>query len=159
MHPIKTKIVYCKDADRKLDYPDTRFDFLGYTFMARGSKNKYGKLFTNFLPAVSKDALKAMNTRTRKSNFRNKTELSLNDISRIYNPILRGWYNYYGAYYRSALDPLWRHFNKTLVAWAMRKYKKLKGKKTKTTKFLTEIMERNPKLFVHWEKGIKGSFA
>ncbi len=158
MHPEKTKIAYCKDADRRKDYPITSFDFLGYTFRPRVAKNKYGKLFTSFLPGVSKEALKAMNAETRKRGFRNSTELSLEDISRMYNSVLRGWFNYYGKYYPSALAPLWRHFNRTLVAWAMRKYKKLKGK-SRTIEMFERIVKQNPKLFVHWQKGIKGAFA
>ncbi len=158
MHPDKTKIAYCKDSDRCNDYPVTSFDFLGYTFRPRGAKNKKGKLFTSFLPAVSKEALKAMNAETRKRGFRNSTELTLEDISRMYNSVLRGWFNYYGKYYPSALAPLWRHFNRTLIAWAMRKYKKLKGKSRTIEKF-EKIAKQSPQLFVHWQKGIIGAFA
>jgi RNA-directed DNA polymerase len=158
MHPGKTKIAYCKDSDRTKDYPVTSFDFLGYTFRSRGAKNKHGKLFTSFLPAVSKAALKAMNAETRRRGFRNSTELTLEDISRMYNCVLRGWFNYYGKYYPSALAPLWRHFNRTLVAWAMRKYKKLTGKSRTIEKF-EKIAKQSPKLFVHWQKGIIGAFA
>ena len=32
LHPEKTKIVYCKDANRRGDYPSTHFDFLGFQF-------------------------------------------------------------------------------------------------------------------------------
>ena len=60
LHPEKTKIVYCKDEDRKADYPNISFDFLGYTFRPRGSKNKRGKYFTNFLPGISDKAKKAI---------------------------------------------------------------------------------------------------
>jgi hypothetical protein len=35
LHPEKTKIVYCKDANRRGDFPDIRFDFLGFQFRAR----------------------------------------------------------------------------------------------------------------------------
>ena len=42
LHPTKTRIVYCKDDDRQGTYTETTFDFLGYTFWARRSKNKYG---------------------------------------------------------------------------------------------------------------------
>ncbi|WP_245531934.1 reverse transcriptase domain-containing protein [Desulfobacter postgatei] len=49
LHPEKTKIVYCKDTDRQKDYALTSFDFLGYTFRARKSKNRWGKFFINFL--------------------------------------------------------------------------------------------------------------
>ena len=85
MHPEKTKIAYCKDSNRKQSYPITNFDFLGYTFRSRNSSNKHGNIFTSFLPGVSKKALKGMNAKTRKYNFRNRTELSLDDISRAYN--------------------------------------------------------------------------
>lgn len=158
MHSEKTKIVYCRDSDRQKKYPITSFDFLGFTFRPRGAKNKYGKLFTSFLPAASKKALKAMTAETRRRGFRNSTELELKDISRMYNRVLRGWYNYYGKYYVSALDPLWRHFNRTLVAWALRKFKKLKATK-RAIKLLEKIAHENPRLFVHWEKGIVGAFA
>ena len=33
LHPDKTRIVYCKDADRRGDYEVTSFTFLGYTFV------------------------------------------------------------------------------------------------------------------------------
>ena len=38
LHPEKTKIVYCKDDDRRGTYPDQKFDFLGYTFRPRLSR-------------------------------------------------------------------------------------------------------------------------
>lgn len=158
MHSEKTKIVYCKDADRKKAYPVTEFDFLGHTFRPRGAKNKYGKLFTSFLPGVSKKAIKAMNAETRRKGFRNSTDLELEDISRMYNKVLIGWNNYYGSYYPSAMAPVWRHFNKTLVMWALRKYKKLKGK-MRAAKLIERVAQENPQLFVHWRRGKVGAFA
>jgi hypothetical protein len=77
----------------------------------------------------------------------------------MYNPVLRGWIEYYGRYCPSALYPVLRHFNKTLVAWAMRKFKRLRGHKTRAIAFLERILERQPKLFVHWSKGMVGGFA
>jgi len=159
-HPLKTKIVYCKEGSRKGDYQNTGFDFLGYTFKRRMCKNrKSNSLFLNFIPAVSKAAVKAMRKETRKRNLRNRTDLSLDDIAQWYNPVLQGWLNYYGAYNRSALYPVWRHVNKTLVSWALRKYKKLNGHKTRAAKFMEEIAAREPRLFVHWNTGMLGAFA
>ena len=155
MHPEKTKIVTCSNRQK---YRNKSFDFLGYTFRSRGAKAKKGEVFTTFLPAVSKKALKEMNAKTRKMGFRNKTNLSIEEISKIYNPILRGWYNYYGRYYASALSPLWRHFNRTLIAWMMKKFKKVRSK-TMAGKILMRIAKQQPKLFIHWEKGIIGSFV
>lgn len=160
MHPEKTKIAYCKDSSRRKDYPITEFDFLGYTFRPRRALNRKRKsLFINFTPAVSNNAVKAMRQRTRKLNYRNRTELSLAEISQYYNPVLRGWLTYYGKFSRSAMYPVFRHFNKTLVAWAMRKYKKLKGHKIRAGRFIEQIARREPHLFVHWQNGMIGAFA
>ena len=160
MHPGKTQIVYCKDGSRKGQYPNTKFDFLGYCFRPRVVKNsKRNSLFVSFTPAVSATALKAMRAKTRKLNYRNRTDLSLRDISRLHNPVLRGWIAYYGRFSPSSLYPVYRHFNQTLVAWAMRKYKRLKGHKTRASLFVEQIAERQPYLFVHWQKGTVGGFA
>lgn len=155
LHPEKTRIVYCKDGKRKGKYQETSFDFLGYTFRCRRAKSgKEGRIFPNFTPAVSQASLKAMRQKTRALNWRNRTELSLEEIAKAYNPVLQGWSNYYGAYYRSAIYPVWRHFNKTLVAWAMKKYKWLRGKKTKAGQLIERIARKEPELFVHWRQGV-----
>jgi RNA-directed DNA polymerase len=160
MHPEKTHIVYCKDGIRKGKYPNTKFDFLGYTFRNREVRNRTnGKLFMSFSPAVSAKALKSMREKTRKLNFRNRTELSLQDISRLHNPKLRGWAGYYGKFHPTELTPMFMHFNKTLIAWAMRKYKSLGNSKRKAGCLLKQIAENQPYLFVHWERGIIGAFA
>ena len=160
LHPEKTKIVYCKDGSRKGEYPNTEFDFLGYTFRRRTCRNrKDNSLFLGFNPAVSRKAVKAMREKTRKGNWRNRTDWSLKEIAERLDPILQGWLNYYGRYHRSALCPVWRHVNNTLVGWALRKYRKLKGHKTRAGQLLKEIAKRNPNLFVHWRCGMRGVFA
>lgn len=160
LHPKKTKIVYCKDGKRKEHYPNTGFEFLGYSFRGRLVKmNERNKFFVGFNPAVSQAALKSMRAETRRRGFRNRTDISLNEIAKIYNPVLRGWINYYGRYNRSSLYPMLGHFNKTLVAWAMRKYKKLEGHKTRAAIFVENISKRQPGLFAHWKIGMIGSFA
>jgi RNA-directed DNA polymerase len=160
LHPDKTKIVYCKDVGRKGKYPNTSFDFLGYTFRPRLVKNsKRNSLFVSFTPAVSKTALKSMRATTRKYNWRNRTDLSLNDIAKRYNPVLNGWLYYYGRYQRSALYPVWRHFNKTLASWATRKYKRFRNRKVWASKFIQRISEKEPHLFAHWRAGMQGAFA
>jgi RNA-directed DNA polymerase len=160
LHPDKTKIVYCKDGSRKGKYPTVKFDFLGYTFRPRTVKNsKRNSLFVSFTPAVSSMALTTMRQATRRWNVRNRTDLSLGDISRKYNPILRGWVEYYGKFQPSAMDPVWNHFNKTLVAWAMQKYLRLRGHKTRAGRFVEEIAKRQPRLFIHWQHGKLGVFA
>jgi len=160
VHPDKTQVVYCRDGSRKERRPNTKFDFLGFTFRPRVVKNrKRNSLFVSFCPAVSSKALKSMRENTRRLNFRNRTDLSLRDISRLYNPVLRGWIAYYGSCYPSAMYPVFRHINKTLVAWAMRKYRRLKGHKTRASLFLENVAEKQPHLFVHWQRGTVGAFA
>ncbi|MDA0831621.1 MAG: group II intron reverse transcriptase/maturase [Proteobacteria bacterium] len=160
LHPVKTKIVYCKDGSRKKDSQNTSFDFLGYTFRARSCKNsKRNSMFVSFTPALSKTALKLMRATTKKYNLRNRADLSLEEIARWFNPILQGWINYYGKYTRSALYSMLRHFNLTLVAWAMRKYRRFRHRKTWAAKFMERISEENPRLFAHWRCGMQGSFA
>lgn len=153
MHPDKTRIVYCKDSNRGGKYQNTKFDFLGYTFRPRSAKNLgQDKLFVSFAPAVSSKALTAMRQTTRQWNIRNRADLGLTQIARMFNPVLRGWLNYYGRFHASAMDPVLRHFDLTLIAWAMRKYKKLKGRKTRAAKLLAAVAKRQPHLFVHWKR-------
>jgi group II intron reverse transcriptase/maturase len=57
LHPDKTKIVYCKDSNQRGSHEHTAFTFLGFTFRSRAARAKNGRMFTSFLPAVSKDAL------------------------------------------------------------------------------------------------------
>ena len=160
LHPEKTRIVYCKDGSRKGRYPNRKFDFLGYTFRPRAVKNrKRNSMFVSFSPAVSSTAVTAMRHETRRRNFRNRSDLSLADISRLYNPVLRGWLEYYGRFCPSGMYPVLRHFNNTLVAWARRKYKRLQRHKTRASRFVEGISKRQPRLFVHWERGMIGSFA
>ena len=66
LHPQKTKVVYCKDANRPGEYPERSFDFLGYTFRPRVARNHYGKRFVGFIPAVSKKAGKRMRLSVRR---------------------------------------------------------------------------------------------
>jgi len=155
LHPDKTRIVYCKDANRKGEFPDTELDFLGYTFRPRVVKNsKMNTLFVSFTAAASKKALKAMRQKTRKWNLRNRSDLELEDISRMFNPILRGWIGYYGEYHPSGLISVLKHFNSTLRAWAMQKYKRLNRRKIKATLFVVKTAKERPGLFIHWQKGI-----
>jgi RNA-directed DNA polymerase len=159
-HPAKTKIVYCKDGSRKGRYVNQGFDFLGYSFRPRLVKNfRRGSLFWSFTPAVSQAALTAMRETIRETNLRNRTQITLEDVANEINPVLRGWIEYYGRYCPSALYPMFRHVNRSLVAWAMRKYKRLAGHRTRASLLLETISKENPHLFAHWRKGTVGAFA
>jgi RNA-directed DNA polymerase len=155
LHPEKTKIVYYKDDDRRGSYPNEKFDFLGYTFQARRSKNRWGKYFINFSPAVSKDAATRMRQEMRRWRVQMRSDKSLEDISRMFDPVLRGWITYYSSYYRSALYPVLRHFNRTLVRWATRKYKRFRRHRRRAERWLERIATKEPNLFTHWRMGVK----
>jgi len=155
LHPQKTKIVYCKDDDRRGKYPNEKFDFLGYTFRARRSKNRWGKYFINFSPAVSDEATKAIRRTMRSWGLHLRSDKTVEDLSRMFNPILRGWINYYSHYYKSALYPTLRTLNRILIRWAMRKYKKLKGHRRRATYWLGRLARQQPELFAHWQMGLR----
>jgi len=160
MHPIKTRIVYCRDGKRRGKYPNIKFDFLGYCFRPRlVRRSRDNALFCSFAPAVSPSALKSMRAKIREFDIRNRTELSLVEIAHRINPLLRGWINYYGRYAPSALAPLLRYVNQTLLAWAMRKFNRFKAHKIRASHFLQKLSRQSAGLFVHWRLGMTGVFA
>ena len=160
LHPTKTKIVYCKDGKRRGTYPNVKFDFLGYCFRPRLVRRfRDNTLFCGFNPAVSASALKAMRSAIRDLNFRRQTQLALHDIAQQINPLLRGWLEYYGRYAPSALYPLLRYVNQTLLAWAMRKFKRFKAHKIRASGFLQRLAADRSDLFAHWQLGMVGTFA
>ena len=150
LHPDKTRIVYCKDDDRRGEFQEIKFDFLGYTFRPRRSKNLHGEFFINFTPAVSNKACKAMRQTIRHWYLNLKPDKGLSDIARMFNPVLRGWINYYGRFYKSALYPVLKHMNRALINWARRKYKRLSTHRRRAEYWLGKIAKRDSRLFVHW---------
>jgi RNA-directed DNA polymerase len=151
LHPDKTRIVYCKDGKRRRrDYAETSFTFLGYTFRARKAPNRDGtSMFTGFLPAVSKDALKRMSEEVRSWRIHLRAATELQDLATWINPIVRGWMTYYGRYYRTALDRLLRRINTYLMRWAQQKYRRLRPFR-KARRWWQDLTARQPHLFTHW---------
>src|SRR6266436_1144929 len=155
LHPEKTKIVYCKDDDRRRRYPNEKFDFLGYGFQPRRSKNRFGKYFINFSPAISDKAAQAMRDTIRSWNLPKRSDKAIDDLSHMFNPIIRGWLRYYGRYYRSALYPPMRQLDRDLALWAKRKYKRLRHHLRRATHWIARISRRAPELFAHWQMGAR----
>jgi RNA-directed DNA polymerase len=150
LHPEKTKLVYCRDDDRRGRYLHEKFDFLGYTFRPRRSKNRWGKFFISFNPAVSNEAAKKMRQEMRSWRIHLRSDKAIDDLARMWNPVLRGWIQYYGRFYKSALYAVLRHFNALLVRWAMRKYKRLRRHRRRAEYWLGGIACREPRMFAHW---------
>jgi RNA-directed DNA polymerase len=154
LHPDKTRIVYCKDANRPLSHEHEQFSFLGYTFRPRLSKSKHDHFFVNFSPAVSNEAKKAIGREIRSWRINCRSDKTLSDLARMFNPIVQGWVNYYGHFYKSRLYPPLRHLNNYLVRWAMRKYKRLHRHADRARLWLRAVARRAPFLFAHWRLGL-----
>jgi RNA-directed DNA polymerase len=150
LHPEKTKIVCCKNTSRRGNYPNGKFDFLGYTFRLRLSKSRHGEFFVSFLPAVSNEAAKSIRKTIRSWRLHRMTDKSIKDLAHMFNAIIRGWVNYYGQFYKSALRPVLNQLNGSLQRWAMRKYKKLRRRKRRAFYWLGRIAKQMPYLFAHW---------
>jgi RNA-directed DNA polymerase len=151
----KTKIVYCKDADRRGNHEHEKFTFLGYEFRPRRAKNYRGKYFVSFLPAISDKAAKKIRQEIKDWKLHLRSDKSLEDLARMFNPKIRGWVQYYGRYYRSMLHPIFRHLDQRLIRWACRKYKKLRTHHRRAAHWLRRISMREPKLWAHWEIGVR----
>jgi len=156
LHPVKTRIVYCKDDDRPGEHEHISFDFLGYTFQPRRAKNRWGKFFVSFLPAISTKAantIRATIREWRMASHRNNQHLE--DLARLVNPTVRGWINYYGRFYRSECVQVLRHLNEVLSTWARRKFKRFRRRERASMHWLGRIARREPNLFVHWQLGVR----
>jgi RNA-directed DNA polymerase len=153
LNPGKTRIVYCKDADRRGSHAHTQFTFLGYTFRPRLAKSRHGHHFVSFLPAVSTDAVKAMSRELRSWHLARRSDKSLDDLARMFNSIVQGWINYYGRFYKSELLSFLRRLNRHLARWACRKFKRLRRRERRAMAWLAEVARRAPRLFAHWRVG------
>ena len=150
MHPEKSGVVYCKGANQRGSHPRIQFTFLGYTFRPRRTKARNGKAWTGFLPAVSAAATQRMNRTIREWHLPRQTSASLNELATRYNATLRGWLNYYGRFYPSALRRVFDHFDQQLLCWARRKYRKLARRPRRSRRWLQKMVRRAPRLFIHW---------
>jgi RNA-directed DNA polymerase len=150
MHPEKSKIVYCQDSNRTESFPHVQFTFLGFTFRPRKAISKQHRVFTSFLPGVSADAMKRMRQVVRGWRIPRQTPAMLAELAEQYNSVLRGWLNYYGAFYQTAMRELARHVDRKLEQWARRKYKTLSRHKRRSVEWLTRMKEGYPELFAHW---------
>lgn len=149
LHPAKTRIVYCKDNKRRRVFEHTAFTFLGYTFRARKNRDSYGRDYSAFAPAVSKEALKRMSVQVRSWRLHTRSDLSFVELARRINPVVAGWINYYGHFRPWELNVLLTRINSYLVRWIRQKYKRLAAKRKAYAK-LQEIAKRYPRMFAHW---------
>lgn len=154
LNPQKTRVVYCADANRHGDHPQRQFDFLGYTFKPRAARNRQGKVFTNFTPAVAVKAATAMRGEIRDWCLARQTRHSLRELLGKVRPIVQGWTRYYGLFQPSYLCGVLQSLDAHLVQWARSKYKSLKTKPGAAWAWLKGIQADFPTLWPHWRASI-----
>jgi len=150
LHPEKTKIVYCKDAVRTGNYECHSFDFLGFCFRPRLSRNRHGQYFVNFSPAIAPKSKKAIFSEIRQRCLHKRSDLSMKELSNILNPVVRGWIEYYGAFFQSELLFLVQHLDNLIYRWVIRKYKKQGSNFKKADNWVKRIKSAMPNYFAHW---------
>jgi group II intron reverse transcriptase/maturase len=152
LHPEKTRVVYCRDSRRREEYPEIQFTFLGFCFRPRVAADRRGEVFTSFLPGVSPKALEKMRERIRSWRLGDHAPLPIEDVARFINPILRGWWQYYGRYYPTAMFRLFKYLDERLGYYLRRKYRDLWGHRGESFRRLNQIAKQNPGWLVHWQK-------
>ncbi|MEQ1577129.1 MAG: group II intron reverse transcriptase/maturase [Hyphomicrobium sp.] len=149
LHPEKTKIVYCKDANRRGDFPNTHFDFLGFQFRARKTMWQ-GKPAHGFLPAASPKALRHISRTVRQWALHHRNDKSLTELATMYNPSIRGWITYYSHFYPTQLRPALRRIDAYVIRWARRKFKRMVHQTKGARDWFDRFRRAHPKLFAHW---------
>ena len=142
--------MYCKDANRRGGFEHTSFDFLGYTFRERLARGPRG-YFSGFSPAMSNGARKAVGQKIRAWHLNRRSGADLPNLAEAINPQVRGWVNYYGAFYRSELRFLAWRINEHLARWAMQKFKRFRGRYLRAMEWLQRGYRHQPDLFAHWQ--------
>ena len=153
LHPAKTKIVYCKDVNRRGDFPDSHFDFLGFQFRARKIMwvKPGGRIFSHsFQPAASPKALTRISRDIRRWAMHHRSDKSLAELAEMYNPCIRGWINYYSHFYRTQLRPTLQRIDAYVIWWAQRKFKRMRQQTKGARAWLERLRRANPTLFAHW---------
>jgi group II intron reverse transcriptase/maturase len=153
----KTKIVFCKTANRTANSKNVKFDFLGFSFQPRPATNKEGGLFLGYDCAISHKSEVKIGDILRKSNFHTWAGSDITRIAEEFNPRLRGWLNYYGKFRKYMMNRIFGLFNWRLIKWAVKKYKRFKGSMRKAGRWIRELAENFPYIFVHWQHGFGGA--
>ena len=153
LHPVKTKIVYCKDTNRRGDFPVIAFDFLGFQFRARKTMWRKGekRIFTHgFMPAASPKALTRISREIRSWSLHRRSDLSLDELAAQHNPCIRGWIAYYSHFYRTQLRPTLKRIDAYVIRWARRKYKRMVHQTKGARDWFDRLRRASPQLFAHW---------
>jgi RNA-directed DNA polymerase len=153
LHPEKTQIVYCKDANRQGDFPVIGFDFLGFQFRARKTMWRKGerRIFAHsFQPAASPKALKRISRTVRSWALHHRSDKSLTELAAMYNPCIRGWITYYSHFYKTQMRPTLKRIDAYVIRWARRKFTRMRHQTKGARDWFGRFRRANPHLFAHW---------
>ena len=125
------------------------WDHFGTTSASTPAHRHQSSMFSAFLRAASAEALKSMGAMVRSWRLHLRTTTDLAELARWINPVVRGWMNYYGQFYRTELFALLRRINTYLVRWARRRFKRLRALK-KAQRWWKDLVQRQPGMFAHW---------
>ena len=153
LHEGKTKIVFCKKFKRQSASKTVKFDFLGYSFQPRPSSTKGGRMFLGYDCAISQSSKNKIISEIKSTKFQRWTNRSIEDIAEFFNTKIQGWINYYGKFRKHKLNSLFRIFERRLIEWARRRYKRFNKSYIKASKWFFRFKRNNVRLFVHWERG------
>ena len=150
LHPEKTRIAYCKSSNhQREDYPIVSFDFLGYTFKPRLSKNRSGRFFVAFSPAISDASAQKIKGKINTWSMFSRSAATIATLAEESRPYLTGWLNYFGKFGRPELKRVLFYLDEKLARWAKRQYKRLSSRR-KAVRWIVGVKRREPSLFVHW---------
>jgi hypothetical protein len=135
---------------REFAHEHVSFVFCGYAWPRKTANKRRRETFTGFLPAASPGKLSEMSRRAASWRLHRRVNLTLDDLARGVNPVLRGWLAYYAAFYPDAVTPLCHRIDLHLVRWARWKYKRLQRSGRRARTWLRGVRLREPELFVHW---------
>lgn len=154
LHPQKTKIVYCKNYQRKGEHENESFTFLGYSFQPRAMQDKFGRkgVFQVFGCAISQTAKTSIREGIRSIFKPRWSERVLESFAADLNPKIRGWVNYYTRFNKHEALEVFQYLNELIRKWLKNKYK-LRTMKSVYVKY-KGIQAQHANMFYHWRLGI-----
>jgi len=153
VHPSKIKIVYCKKSGRNLKRKTVQFDFLGFSFQPKLTRLKRGGVFLQYDCKMSRKSKKRILQELRDLRLHQKSQSTIESLSILLNPKIRGWINYYGKVKRNSLKPVFYYLHHRMIKWILKKYKRFRNSRIRAVKWLRRITKQYPNLFYHWSLG------
>ncbi len=154
LHPLKTKIVYCRDYKRKESHERVQFDFLGFSFQPRPTKDyQTGIIYNMFDLSISRGSQKRIVEEINRFKIQMWSESTIEQIADTLYSKLQGWINYYGKFRKWLFLNVFRRLSFRLMQWAQHKYK-ISGIK-QSYQWLENYQREHPSLFAHWRYGYK----